>query len=373
MTTPSKTKPFMTSFVVHIEPEGKGMPRGFKDKAGNVRMHKNTATSKYEGRIAQAAADYFPEGVLDGPLGIRVLAVIARPKYLREVWGSNNKKKGRVKGAPKHPPGLIWQTGTPDADKVLYAVMDALAPYVLNDSQFCDVSTVKAYAEIDGRPRLEVTVWECYGDGPIEAPEEDSNELWEALGEADKELALKAFERGCIAVTEFAELNREMIREAVEEERKRLDLEEWPASEADRDAILEHARKRYGPDVHPVTFGPDDILFEYKPAEITFDINGKEYTPHQLRTHVMDTLEILKAGGKVTDDDSHAIEAWLAYVSAHKSATAMMERLEGAPDREAYDKEVKAVFPDKGGKSKATKAKQKATKPGRVDRRNLFA
>jgi len=176
--------PFSTSFVVYLDPQGKGMPRAFKNKAGGVSMHKHTGTAKYERHIAEAAEDYFPETPLDGPLGIRVLSVVKRPKSLSERWGRDDKKKGRVKGEPKHDPGLIWHLGKPDADKVLYAVMDALAPYIFNDSRFCDTSAVKAYAELDGRPRLEVSVWTCPGTGPVEIPEEDSNELWEALDEA---------------------------------------------------------------------------------------------------------------------------------------------------------------------------------------------
>ena len=203
------------------------------------------------------------------------------------------------------------------------------------------MNTVKAYAELDGRPRLEVTVWECEGEGPVEIPEEGSWELQRDLAECDEYApvreALDAI--GCHTITHKDEGGRTIL-------------------------------KTYAPHEGGLSF---DMGEEVKPAVITFEIEGEVLTEGQLQGRYVEAMEKCIRGEAWSELETIAVAMWVEYVHAQHKAGAMMDRLEGAPDREAYDKEVEAVFPDKGGESKATKAKQKATKPGRVDRRNLFA
>jgi len=76
---------------------------------------------------------------LAGPVFMRVLFVLPRPK-------SHYTKKGLRETAP------AYQTGKPDVDNAIKAVMDALT--VMNvwgdDAQVCRVEATKAYGQAPG-------------------------------------------------------------------------------------------------------------------------------------------------------------------------------------------------------------------------------
>jgi len=75
---------------------------------------------------------------------IDYLFVLPRPKYMQ---------KGYQKG-------LIAHTKRPDLDNLLKAINDCLelSGVISNDCAISDSASRKRYAEIDGKPRIEVTI-----------------------------------------------------------------------------------------------------------------------------------------------------------------------------------------------------------------------
>ena len=127
------------SFIVPGPPRGKGRPR-FVGHA-----YTDAKTVAYERTVRDAALLALRGIVLEGPVAVDLLIVVARPQRLHRRCD---------------PDGHIWAPARPDADNVRKAILDGLARHWKDDVQVCAESTRKVYAEREGVPRVEVTIRE---------------------------------------------------------------------------------------------------------------------------------------------------------------------------------------------------------------------
>ena len=128
-----------------LPPRGKDRPR----MSRNGHVYTPAATKNWEASLAMMAQSKLPETIIEGPVRVDILAIHPRPKYMLKVYKT---------GQAKYPRGLIWHTTTPDGDNTRKAVLDSLKAFWRDDSQVIAGDTVKAYAEIDGRPRVVVRI-----------------------------------------------------------------------------------------------------------------------------------------------------------------------------------------------------------------------
>jgi len=128
--------------VVHGPPVGKGRPR-FARAGGFVRTYTPAKTARWEDGAAQVMASRWHGAPLDCPVGLLVVAVVARPKNLRRK---------------KDPPQRIPCTTRPDFDNYAKAAADALqrAGVVRDDAVIWSGTARKFYAALDEGPRVEV-------------------------------------------------------------------------------------------------------------------------------------------------------------------------------------------------------------------------
>lgn len=125
--------------------------------AGGHRF-KETNAARWEYLINRRAEEEMPDAPLDGPMRVDILAVIARPQYMAKQYKRDNRKQGIKAGDYKYPVGLIWHESKPDEDNVRKAVKDGLASHWRDDCIVCYGATLKAYAEIGGKPRIVVRI-----------------------------------------------------------------------------------------------------------------------------------------------------------------------------------------------------------------------
>lgn len=142
------------SFTIPGPPRGKGRPR-----FGNGRAYTDKATEAYERTIGDAALRSMLGVILEGPVAVDLLIVVARPKRLLRR---------------QDPDGLLWAPVRPDADNVRKAILDGLKRHWKDDAQVCGGATVKVYAERGCEPRVEVTVREL----PDDPMDEINRYLW---------------------------------------------------------------------------------------------------------------------------------------------------------------------------------------------------
>ena len=126
-------------FEVPLPPRGKDRPR--VTRSGHA--FTPAATRRWESSLALMAQQQLPRTVLDEPVRVDVLAVLARPKRLLRK---------------SDPGGLIWAPVKPDSDNILKATLDALKAFWRDDAQVVDTRILKAYAERDGRPRMVIRI-----------------------------------------------------------------------------------------------------------------------------------------------------------------------------------------------------------------------
>ena len=128
------------SFTVPGPPRGKGRPR-----FGAGHAYTDAKTVAYERTVRDAALLALRGFVLEGPVAVDLLIVVARPQRLHRRCD---------------PDGHIWAPARPDADNVRKAILDGLARHWKDDAQVCAESTRKVYAERGCPPRVEVTIRE---------------------------------------------------------------------------------------------------------------------------------------------------------------------------------------------------------------------
>jgi Holliday junction resolvase RusA-like endonuclease len=127
-------------FIVH------GPPVAWQRARSNGRRRytdPRVAAHKAAVALAARAAGVTP---LDGPVGVTVAVVLARPQRLL---------------AKRCPDAPIPAPVRPDVDNYAKAVLDALNGIAYaDDGQVTTLNVTKWYAERGGEPRTEVTLWQ---------------------------------------------------------------------------------------------------------------------------------------------------------------------------------------------------------------------
>lgn len=129
------------SFIVPGAPVGKGRPRATA-VGGRPRLYTPAKTREYEARVAVAAREALGGATYDGPVGVLVSAVFARPQRLA-----------------KDARDTVAHTGRPDLDNVVKAVVDGLAAHWGDDAQVCELRASKVYGPRGCEPYVSVSIW----------------------------------------------------------------------------------------------------------------------------------------------------------------------------------------------------------------------
>lgn len=145
--------------VCPMVPKGKPRPR-FSRKSGVA--YTPAEAKKWEAQCAAILAQHTPLEPLDGPVIVDMLCVMPRPGYMR--------KKDRD-GNYKFPTGLIFRPKKPDLDNLYKSVLDVgtMVRWWRDDCQVVSGTLLRAVAEIDREPRIEIMVSEI-----VDSPED----LW---------------------------------------------------------------------------------------------------------------------------------------------------------------------------------------------------
>jgi len=123
------------NFFVAGEPLGeprtraRGMMIGGKARA---RVYRDTGADVWKQAVARAASAIVPKEPIDGPVEVRLIFVMPRPK---------SRKRD------------VWHTAKPDADNLAKAVLDVLTKVGLwvDDSRVAGLTVLKTYT-VDGQP-----------------------------------------------------------------------------------------------------------------------------------------------------------------------------------------------------------------------------
>ena len=109
---------------------------------------------RWRGACAAIMAQHTPSEPLDGVLIGDLLFVMPRPGHMHKT-----DKHGR----PKFPAGLIFRAKTPDVDNLYKACTDVgtMVKWWKDDCHIVCGTMLRAIAEIDGQPRIEVMVSEA--------------------------------------------------------------------------------------------------------------------------------------------------------------------------------------------------------------------
>jgi len=134
-----------TVIEIPLEPKGQQRHRTTMGRDGRPRTYIPTSTTNYQAAVFALAKAALPPCQIEGPVRLDILAVVQRPKYLLQQY-----KDGRH----KHPTGLIWAPCKPDKDNIEKIIFDAFKTLWRDDAQVCMGDTLKAYAEVGGRPRI---------------------------------------------------------------------------------------------------------------------------------------------------------------------------------------------------------------------------
>ena len=126
-------------------PVAQPRPRVYRDKAGNVRaVSGNPRVNMWRDRILAAATEQYQGGVVEGPVTLKVLFVLPRPKRLMRK---------------KDPAGPIMHDRRPDLDNLVKAVKDCLNSVVWkDDSQVCRLLAHKVYGSKHGESGARIVV-----------------------------------------------------------------------------------------------------------------------------------------------------------------------------------------------------------------------
>lgn len=133
--------PYHVLFEVPGAPVGKGRPRATAI-GGKPRLYTPAKTREYEARVAAAARGALGGATYDGPVGVTVLAVFARPQRLARVERD-----------------MIPHVARPDLDNIVKAVVDGLAAHWGDDAQVCEIRASKVYGKRGMDPYVSVTIW----------------------------------------------------------------------------------------------------------------------------------------------------------------------------------------------------------------------
>jgi Holliday junction resolvase RusA-like endonuclease len=147
---------------VDMVPKGKASPRAVLAHGGKHAMiHKDEKTRKWENDFAIQASNQMPAQQITCPVRVDILAVFPRTKPMLKIFVKT--------GAPKYPTGLIPFVQKPDRDNIEKSVQDALKVHWTDDKLVTWGETIKAYVELDGKPRVVVRIRSVANDHGLEA------------------------------------------------------------------------------------------------------------------------------------------------------------------------------------------------------------
>ncbi|MEK5238074.1 RusA family crossover junction endodeoxyribonuclease [Paenibacillus sp. FSL L8-0470] len=133
----------MIEFTVLGEPVAQGRPK-FSTAGGFPRAYDPAKSRDYKDYVRLAAREFAPAALLEGALGIAVIAYRSTPKSFSQ------KKTAAAER------GEILPTTKPDADNYLKGVKDALKGIIWkDDSQVVDAFVKKRYSS---KPRIEIKI-----------------------------------------------------------------------------------------------------------------------------------------------------------------------------------------------------------------------
>lgn len=133
------------SFFVSGVPKGQPRPRAFARNMGGgkfvARVFDSGTAEAWKSAVAAEAAQHKPAAPISGPVRLRIRFFMPRA---RSHFVGGKPERGLKTGAPTH------HVGTPDADNLAKAVMDALTQcgwHWRDDAQVAVLTVVKAYSE----------------------------------------------------------------------------------------------------------------------------------------------------------------------------------------------------------------------------------
>ena len=132
-----------------VAPESQKRPR-HSARHGFVRMHKAPSDVANEATIAALAAPHKPVEVITGPVMVRIMAVMPRPKGMATV--------SKRTGLPLHEALRYPHTSRPDSDNLAKAILDSLKSWWRDDAQVWRHEVTKLVAQVGEQPHWEVTV-----------------------------------------------------------------------------------------------------------------------------------------------------------------------------------------------------------------------
>jgi Holliday junction resolvase RusA-like endonuclease len=138
------------AFTVYGKPQPAGSKRAFRTKRGGVAVTDDNPKAKpWQTAVAETALEQWDGSLLEGPLALRVIFYVARPKG---HYGSGRNSAHVRPSAPPHP------ITRPDTSKLVRAVEDALTGALWrDDAQVVTQTALKRY----GTPeRAEVWIGE---------------------------------------------------------------------------------------------------------------------------------------------------------------------------------------------------------------------
>lgn len=103
-----------------------------------------------EATIAALAAAYRPAEPIEGPVLLRIVAVLPRSKGMATI--------SKRTGLPLHEAQRYPHTKKPDGDNLAKALLDALKSWWRDDSQVWDHHVIKLVAAMGEQPHWLVTV-----------------------------------------------------------------------------------------------------------------------------------------------------------------------------------------------------------------------
>ena len=121
-------------FKLPFKAVGKGSVR-----SSNGRFYIDSKTRAYMSSVAKIAGNYI-DGVIAEPCSVRIFAVFERPKYASKVRKRDN--------TPTHPTTWLKYSAKPDADNIAKALLDALSPFMVDDSLVHHLKVEKVYSRL---------------------------------------------------------------------------------------------------------------------------------------------------------------------------------------------------------------------------------
>lgn len=131
------------TFTILGPPIGEGRPRAVRMGA-SVRLHSAPKSANWRAVAAQQMASERVGEVITGPVRVRLIAIMPRPKSLPKKQGCER----------------LWRATKPDIDNIAKAVFDALvtAGIIGDDRQIVDARMSRPTAAVGETPRVIVTV-----------------------------------------------------------------------------------------------------------------------------------------------------------------------------------------------------------------------